>query len=46
MARLTLTTLEIILGIDNIVVISILAHRLPLEQQPRAAERKVSVEAD
>jgi len=35
-ALVTLTALEIILGIDNIVVISILAHRLPVEQQPRA----------
>ncbi len=33
---LTLTMLEIILGIDNIIFISILASRLPLEQQPRA----------
>ena len=32
----TLTVLEIVLGIDNIVFISILADRLPLEQQPRA----------
>jgi len=33
---LTLTVLEIILGIDNIVVISILSHKLPHEQQSRA----------
>jgi predicted tellurium resistance membrane protein TerC len=32
----TLTVLEIILGIDNIVVISILANKLPGEQQGRA----------
>src|SRR5512135_2383208 len=32
----TLTVLEIILGIDNIVVISILAQKLPQEQQARA----------
>jgi predicted tellurium resistance membrane protein TerC len=32
----TLTVLEIVLGIDNIVFISILADRLPAEQQPRA----------
>jgi predicted tellurium resistance membrane protein TerC len=32
----TLTVLEIVLGIDNIVFISILADRLPLEQQARA----------
>ena len=33
---LTLTLLEIVLGIDNIVFISILAGKLPPEQQPRA----------
>lgn len=33
---LTLTALEIILGIDNIIFISILADRLPREQQKRA----------
>ncbi len=33
---LTLTLLEIVLGIDNIIFISILASRLPLAQQPRA----------
>ena len=35
-AMLTLTTLEIVLGIDNLVFISILAGRLPVEQQARA----------
>ncbi|MFH0933567.1 MAG: TerC family protein, partial [Nitrospirota bacterium] len=30
---ITLTTLEIILGIDNIVVISILTNKLPHQQQ-------------
>jgi predicted tellurium resistance membrane protein TerC len=35
-ALLTLTTLEIVLGIDNIVFISIMADRLPEEQQPKA----------
>lgn len=35
-ALATLTSLEIVLGIDNIVFISILASRLPAEQQPRA----------
>ena len=29
----TLTTLEIVLGIDNIVFISILAGKLPADQQ-------------
>jgi len=33
---LTLTVLEIVLGIDNIIFLSILASRLPREQQPRA----------
>ena len=32
----TLTILEIVLGIDNIIFLSILASRLPKEQQPRA----------
>lgn len=35
-ALLTLTALEIVLGIDNIIFISILAGRLPAHQQPRA----------
>jgi len=35
-ALLTLTSLEIVLGIDNIVFISILTSKLPAEQQPRA----------
>jgi predicted tellurium resistance membrane protein TerC len=33
---LTLTVLEIVLGIDNIIFLSILASRLPKDQQPRA----------
>ncbi|HVL62099.1 MAG TPA: TerC family protein [Microbacterium sp.] len=33
---LTLTVLEIVLGIDNIIFISILASKLPREQQPKA----------
>jgi predicted tellurium resistance membrane protein TerC len=36
MALLTLTTLEIVLGIDNVVFIAILSGRLPPEQQGRA----------
>lgn len=32
----TLTVLELVLGIDNIVFISILSGKLPAEQQPRA----------
>ena len=35
-AFLTLTALEIVLGIDNIIFISILVSRLPKEQQPKA----------
>lgn len=35
-ALLTLTALEIVLGIDNIIFISILSGKLPLEQQDRA----------
>jgi predicted tellurium resistance membrane protein TerC len=35
-ALVTLTALEIVLGIDNIIFISILAGKLPAEQQARA----------
>jgi predicted tellurium resistance membrane protein TerC len=35
-ALATLTALEVVLGIDNVVFISILAGKLPPEQQPRA----------
>jgi predicted tellurium resistance membrane protein TerC len=35
-ALLTLTLLEIVLGIDNIIFISILTGKLPARQQPRA----------
>lgn len=35
-ALLTLTTLEVVLGIDNVVFISVLAGKLPAPQQPRA----------
>ncbi len=38
---LTLTALEIVLGIDNVIFISILAGKLPREQQPRA--RKIGL---
>ena len=37
-ALLTLTTLEIVLGVDNIIFISILASKLPKEQQARARQ--------
>ena len=36
LSLITLTALEVVLGIDNIIVISILAGRLPNRQQPRA----------
>ena len=35
---LTLTALEIVLGIDNLVFIAILAGRLPAEKQNRARQ--------
>jgi len=35
-ALITLTFLEIILGIDNIIFISISANKLPKEQQKKA----------
>jgi predicted tellurium resistance membrane protein TerC len=35
-ALLTLTALEVVLGIDNVVFISILAGKLPVDQQERA----------
>ncbi len=42
-ALATLTTLEIVLGIDNIVFISILAGKLPTEQQPLARQLGLGV---
>ncbi|MBW3564449.1 MAG: TerC family protein [Acidobacteria bacterium] len=38
LALVTLTALEIVLGIDNIIFISILAGKLPLEQQAKARQ--------
>ncbi len=35
-ALLTLTFLEIVLGVDNIIFISIVSNKLPKEQQPKA----------
>jgi predicted tellurium resistance membrane protein TerC len=35
-ALLTLTALEIVLGVDNVIFISILSSKLPVEQQNRA----------
>ena len=40
---LTLTVLEIILGIDNIVFISILAGKLPPDQQDKARQTGLSL---
>ncbi len=37
-ALATLTLLEIVLGIDNIVFISVLADRLPAEERPKARQ--------
>ena len=42
-ALITLTVLEIVLGVDNVIFISILAGKLPAEQQDRA--RKVGLVA-
>lgn len=36
MSLATLTVLEIVLGIDNIIFLSIVTNKLPKEQQPRA----------
>jgi predicted tellurium resistance membrane protein TerC len=35
-ALITLTSLEIVLGVDNVIFVSILASKLPEAQQPRA----------
>jgi predicted tellurium resistance membrane protein TerC len=43
LALVTLTVLEIILGIDNIVFIAILAGKLPKEQQHRARQTGLSL---
>src|SRR4029077_9755479 len=40
---LTLTALEIVLGIDNLVFIAILAGRLPVERQDRARQVRLAV---
>lgn len=37
-ALLTLTALEIVLGIDNVIFIAILSSKLPVEQQARARQ--------
>jgi predicted tellurium resistance membrane protein TerC len=40
---LTLTALEVVLGIDNIIFISILAGKLPVEQQKKARQIGLSL---
>jgi predicted tellurium resistance membrane protein TerC len=42
-ALLTLTLLEVVLGIDNVVFISILSGKLPVEQQARARKLGLSL---
>ncbi len=42
-AFVTLTTLEIVLGVDNIVFIAILAGRLPAEQRNSARQIGLAV---
>lgn len=42
-ALVTLTLLEIVLGIDNVVFISILAGKLPVEQQAKARKMGLSL---
>ena len=42
-ALVTLTSLEVVLGIDNIIFISILAGKLPAEQQERARTMGLAV---
>jgi predicted tellurium resistance membrane protein TerC len=43
LALLTLTVLEIVLGVDNVIFISILAGKLPQEQQARARQLGLSL---
>ena len=42
-ALLTLTVLEIVLGVDNIIFISILAGKLPADQRDRARKTGLSL---
>lgn len=42
-ALVTLTSLEVVLGIDNIIFISILAAKLPVEQQAKARQVGLSL---
>ena len=45
MALLTLTALELVLGVDNIIFISILAGRLPVEQRDKARKLGIALAA-
>ena len=36
LSLITLTFLEIVLGVDNIIFVSIVANQLPREEQPKA----------
>jgi predicted tellurium resistance membrane protein TerC len=42
-ALLTLTALEIVLGIDNVIFIAILSSKLPVDQQDRARRMGISL---
>ncbi len=42
-AFLTLVALELVLGVDNVIFISILAGKLPKEQQPRARSTGIAL---
>ncbi|MAT41803.1 MAG: hypothetical protein CL609_05635 [Anaerolineaceae bacterium] len=42
-AFLTLVALELVLGVDNVIFISILASKLPLEQQPKARRTGIAL---
>ena len=42
-ALVTLTFLEIVLGVDNVIFISILAGKLPAEQQKKARQVGLSL---
>lgn len=42
-ALLTLTALEIVLGIDNVIFIAILSGKLPKEQQPKARQMGIAL---
>lgn len=43
LALITLTVMEIVLGVDNIIFISILAGKLPMEQQRPARQIGLSL---